>query len=229
MRMKVVWVKEGIYKNKKHSDLRLSESTLKISRRARLWVRKKSRLTAPAIFSASPRWNRLIKNLSSIQVPKKKPYPEQTNSTTRIGTLFWKIVYPLAKLAHFGLWEEIARDWAIVKCRGSCLNVVSRFSIINWSWKIFRIRRTLIIQKTQSHNFQKFHDFRPLELIAQDWEVVESWKECQNVEPSFFYLVSNLKKTVYAKFYDLSVSRNPVSKSKNRKICEMHGTDFHLI
>lgn len=76
------------YPNNFILGLRLNESILRTSRRARLWVRKKSRLTAHAIFCASPRQNLLIKNLSSIQDLRKKRSREQMISTTRTGIIF---------------------------------------------------------------------------------------------------------------------------------------------
>ena len=48
------------------------------------------------------------------------------------------------------------------------------FSIINWSWNICRITRTLINQKIGAMNITNFTIFRLWEQIARDWEDIES-------------------------------------------------------
>ena len=68
------------------------------------------------------------------------------------------------------------------------------FFIRNWSWKISQITRTLTIQKINSSNFKNFSIFRLRERI------------------------------LFRIFYDLAVSRNPLSE--NLDICEILSFDI---
>ena len=130
------------------------------------------------------------------------------------------------KLADFGVWEKIWRDWEIVECLDSVKRSSRGFSIRHCNWNICRILRTLRIRKSLCHDFFKFHDFstltadcarlrghRILKIVPKRWAVVrKSWYEAWV--------------TPVSRFYDLLVSRNLLSKSKNREIKKIIAQTF---
>ena len=69
-------------------------------------------------------------------------------------------------------------------------------------------------KKNQTHAYEKFHDFPLLEQIARDRKLIESCKECQNIDPEIFYHKFKPVLTVFYRFQDFSVSRNPLPKSR---------------
>ena len=103
------------------------------------------------------------------------------------------------------------------------------FSIRHCNWNICRKFRTLRIRKSLCHDFFKFHDFSTLRADCARLRVHRILKRLlltlhlmiQERRPNVL--------TLFSRFYDLAVSRNPPSKSINREIWKNHDTFFFLI
>ena len=95
-------------------------------------------------------------------------------------------------------------SWVVSKGRGV-------FSIINWSWNICQVTRTLAIQKIRIPNFTNFTIFLALRADC-------ARLKCHRILSRRF---DTLFKILFLKYFNLAVSRNPPSKSKNREICEI--------
>ena len=124
-----------------------------------------------------------------------------------------------AKLAHFGLWEEIARDWENV------VDSVKRsgrgFFIINWSCIICQITRTLTI-KNQSVEYHNLHDFCLWERTKRSYNLKKSIRAAQIYD----------RESPVRSFDTLSEILWPLGlalsalKVKNCEDCNIRGFDF---
>ena len=88
------------------------------------------------------------------------------------------------------------------------------FSSINWSWNICQIKRTLTMPKNHCRENHKFHDFLTLRAnrprLGSHKILERAEKRCAVVSLSQIYSVWHL----LPKFYDISVSHDPITKSK---------------
>ena len=100
------------------------------------------------------------------------------------------------------------------------------FSVIHWSWESYQTTCTFTIQKSLCNNFYKFHDFSTLRedcARLRDHRILKIVSKRRAVIPLSYY---EPEVTPVERFYDLIVSRNPPSKSKNREICEHYYRNF---
>ena len=96
-------------------------------------------------------WQELHHGPSSPAVSQKLLNPSVPDS------LIWDWTVR-AKLAHFGLWEEIARYWEIVEWRGYFQNVGSTFFYQKLKLEDLLNHTFSQNSKNQCHEFHKFHD-----------------------------------------------------------------------
>ena len=117
-----------------------------------------------------------------------------------------------AKLAHFGLWQEIVRDWDIAECLTWCQKVEPQFFYHKLSTSHMYNHTYSHISKNQKAKYHKFPDLENRE-IYEIWgfDFFKLWEygwfaRCLRFRPDLLTLPTT--------FNDVSVSYNRLSKTK---------------
>ena len=133
--------------------------------------------------------------------------------TPRLPTVPYALVPICAKLAHFGLWEDIAGDWDIVECREWCQKVGCPF-FYHIYFKLEHPSNNTFSHnsKNQRPKYRKLYDFLTSRADCATLRGLRILKIVLKLQAIVCLSWIEVLITLFTKFYDLSVSRKPLSK-----------------